>query len=147
MNILILILNRVYHFLTIVNNQSPLLGTVGIVMLLIYSTLNNILLLIYSFKPNPFVSENYIDFIEMVLIFILLFFYCKKNKEKIINHSKFSNLKNSLFVIILYLFTIVSFVFLAKINREKIFNVQEKKDIQGAKKKSLEGRVRQWFGE
>jgi hypothetical protein len=56
-------------------------------------------------------------------------------------------LKNSLFVIILYLFTIVSFVFLAKINREKIFNVQEKKDIQGAKKKSLEGRVRQWFGE
>lgn len=145
MNILIVILNRVYLFLTKVKNQSPLFGASGILMLLIYATLNNLLLFVYAFKSYPLKIEYYIDFIEMGLIFIGIYYYAYKNKEKVINHSLFSGLRNNLFVILLYVFTVVSFVFLANINRAKIFSQVHKEQSNKPRKESLEGKIRKWF--
>ena len=145
MNILIVILNRVYLFLTKVKNQSPLFGACGILMLLIYATLNNLILFFYAFKSYPLKIKNYIDFIEMGLIFIAIYYYAYKNKQKVINHSLFSGVRNNLFVILLYIFTVVSFIFLANINRQKIFEQTKKEQSIKPRKESLEGKIRKWF--
>jgi hypothetical protein len=145
MNFLIVILNRVYLFLTIAKNQSPLFGASGILMLLIYATLNNLLLFFYAFKSYPLRIESYIDFIEMGLIFIGIYYYAYKNKQKVINHSLYSGLRNNLIVILLYIFTVMSFILLANINRQKISEQTKKEQSNKPRKESLEGKIRKWF--
>ena len=145
MNILIVILNRVYLLLTKVKNQSPLLGASILVSLLVGTLISNIFLLIYAFKSSPLCNDNWIDYIVFALIFILVYYYAYKNRQKVINHSLFSGLRNNLFVILLYVFTLVSFIFLANINRAKIFSQVHNEQSNKPRKESLEGKIRKWF--
>lgn len=142
MNILTVILNRVYCFLTKVKNQSPFLGSVILVALLINSLLNNIVLTVYVFKDKPLKDNGLIYFSVLVLILIIVYFYAIKRKNQIVEvkpSPKFNFLVASIF-----LFTLISFIWIANINRAMLS--KEKPDtIVKPQKESLEGKIRNLF--
>jgi hypothetical protein len=145
MNFLIIILNRVYLLLTKVKNQSPLLGASILVSLFVGILIENVFLFIYAFKPVALSTSNWIDYILMLIIFLLIYFYARKKKQQVVNHSLVQGIKYNLFVAFVYISTIVSFVFLANINADKILNQNRKEHSTKPKKESLEGRIRKWF--
>lgn len=145
MRYIILILNRVYWFLTLVKNPSPFLGAVILVTLLIGVSIRNLLLVFYSFKSEPMITNIGIDFLILVVVFIFMYWFSMKNKELIkaarVNYSKFQNW----FVCFLFLFTIVSFILLANLNRKKIFDQIDSSYSNDPQIESLEGEIRNWF--
>jgi len=143
MNILIVVLNRVYLLLTKVKNQSPLFGAVTLVTILIsFTTLN--LIGFYSIKIAP-ITINIPQFLCFnLLVFIPLFFYAKRNKGLITEGIVSSPKRTNLIVALVYLFTIVSTIYLANINRDKI-SKQTKQESVEPHKESLEGKIRKWF--
>lgn len=145
MNPLIVILNRVYLFLTKVKNQPPLFGAVCISTLLLYATLNNLVLLVFAFKTSSLIISGYVDFIEIAIIFSLVYYYAVKKKKQIVDPNLFSGIRNNLFVVFVIIFTVVSFVFLANFNRNKIFIQKRKEQSDHPRKQSLESRIKKWF--
>lgn len=145
MRYIILILNRVYWFLTLVKNPSPFLGAIILVTLLIGVSIRNLLLVFYFFESEPMITNIGIDFLILVVIFFFIYWFSIKNKEHIeadrVNYSKFQNW----FVCFLFLFTLVSFVFLANLNREKIFRENSGKISKKPQKESLEVTIRKMF--
>lgn len=145
MNILIVILNRVYLFLTKVKNQSPLFGAVTLVTILISFSLLNTIGFYYTSKIEPIII-NIPAFIGLsILIFIPLFFYSKRNEYLITERVVTSHKTKNLLVIILYLFTFVSTIYLANINRTKIIEQTKQEQSIEPRKESLEGKIRKWF--
>ena len=145
MNFLIIILNRVYLLLTKVKNQSPLFGAACLVTILISFSLLNIIGLYYVFKITPVMIGTPLFIGLNVLIFIPTFYYAKKHETKITNKEiPSAGIKNAI-VIFLYLFTVISTVYLADINRNKISIKNKKEKIKAPRKESLEGRIRKWF--
>ncbi|MBN8786844.1 MAG: hypothetical protein J0I84_07130 [Terrimonas sp.] len=146
MNFLIVILNRVYFFLTKVKNQSPLFGAVTLVTVLISFSILNIIGLYYAFKIKSVIIVNIPLFLVLnLLIFIPLYFYANKKKalitERIVPYFKTKNL----IVVILFLFTVVSTIYLASINRDKISEQTKKEQYEKPRKESLEGKIRKLF--
>lgn len=145
MNFLIIILNRIYFFLIKVKNQSPIFGAVTLVTVLISFSLLNIIGFYYAFKIEPFIINIPLFVLVSILIFIPLFFYTSKRKLMITEKSiTFPNTKN-IIVSMLFLFTLVSTIFLANINREKISQQSKKVKSIKPQKESLEGKIRKWF--
>lgn len=145
MNFLIIILNRVYVLLTKVKNQSPLFGAITLVTILIDFSLLNIVGFYSSFKIEP-ITVNIPVFIALsILTFVPLFFYSKKNESLITEKIIPSHKTNNLLVIILYLFTFVSTIYLANINRTKILGQAKKEQSIKPRKESLEGKIKKWF--
>ena len=145
MNILLIILNRIYLVLSKTKNQSPLLGSSILVSILIGISCNNIFLFIFSFKSEPLKFNNWLYYILTIFIFLIINNYSKNNEQIIINKSMFSKSRNNLLVILLFIFTMVSFILLGNINREKISKLKKHSEIQGIKKPSLEGKIRKWL--
>ena len=145
MNFLIIILNRVYLLLTKVKNQSPLVGAALLVTLLVNLNLLNLLEFYFAFKPEPVIVNTYLFLLLGLLIFIPLFHYAKKHETKITNNEIASAGVKNVIVIFIYLFTVVSTVNLADINRNKISIKNKKERIKAPRKESLEGEIRKWF--
>lgn len=145
MNFLVIMLNRVYLLLTKVKNQSPLLGASILVSLFVGLLIENIFLSIYAFRPVPLRISNWIDYMMMIVIFLLIYFYASKKRQQVVNHSLVLGVKYNLLVTIVYISTVVLFVFLADINADKILNQSIKEHSTKAKKESLEGRIRKRF--
>lgn len=145
MNLLTLIFNRIYFFLNKVKNQSPFIGTLILVTLLVCINIGNIELFVYAFKSEPLVLNYSIEFLIMIVVIVLLFFYAKNKKHLIIQMDiKSSTIKNFI-VAFLFLFTLISFICLANINRIKIFKEQPHSFQNKDKRESIEGKIRKWF--
>ncbi|MFT4017882.1 MAG: hypothetical protein QM668_13035 [Agriterribacter sp.] len=146
MNFLIVILNRVYFFLTKVKNQSPLFGAVTLVTVLISFSILNIIGLYYAFKIKSVIIVNIPLFLVLnLLIFIPLYFYANKNKALITERTVPYFKTKNLIVVILFLFTVVSTIYLASINRDKISEQTKKEQYEKPRKESLEGKIRKLF--
>lgn len=145
MNFFIVILNRVYFFLTKIKNQSPLFGASVIVALLIFFNIGNILLFKYSFSEGYHKINMGIGLFVLLIVFIGVFLFAKSRKMDIINGNLEVSTFKKFLIIAIFLFTIISFVFLANINRQKIFKEQENTQSNEPKKESLEGKIRKWF--
>lgn len=145
MNFFIIILNRVYLLLVKVKNQSPLLGSVILVTILISFNLINIFSLYYAFKEKPLIVGTPFFLFFNILIFIPLLFYANRCKLLIIDRKISSPNKKSMLVLLLYLFTILSFIYLANVNRRIISNQYKIIPPTGQEKESLERRIRRWF--
>ena len=145
MQYILLILNRVYWFLTSVNNSSPFLGAVILVTLLIGIFIRNLLLFFYYFKPEPMITNKVIDFLILGVIFIFIYFFSKKNRD-IIKTAQVNSLKlQNWIVAILFISTVSAFILLANVNREKIFNNKNLGVINKSQKESLENKIKNWF--
>ena len=93
-------------------------------------TSDNILLLYYSFKKIPLQNENWIYYTVVLLIFMIIYYFANKNKNEVVNSKKYNNSKNNIIVVLIFLISFISFVFLANINREKIFKIKKENYIQ-----------------
>lgn len=145
MKILIILLNRTYQFLTKVKNQSPLLGASFLVAIVLWLFVNNIFLFIYAFKSVPLSDDNWIMYTLLIFIILLVYTYARIKKLQIADATLFSGMRNNLFVGIIYVFIVSIFIFLANINRDKIFKLDKKTYSSEPRKKSLEGQIRKWF--
>lgn len=145
MNYIILILNRVYWFLKLVKNPSPFLGAIILVTLLIGLSIRNLLLVFFFFKSEPMITNIGVDFLILVGVFILMYLFSMKKRELIeaarVNSSKLQNW----FVCFLFLLTIVSFILLANLNRDKIFKESSGKISNKPQTESLEAEIRKMF--
>lgn len=145
MNFLIVILNRVYLFLTKVKNQSPFFGAVTLVTILIDFSLLNIVGFYFSFKSEPITVNIPVFICLSIFTFVFLFLYSKRHESLITLRVIPSHKTKNLLVIILYLFTFVSTIYLANINRAKILKQTKKEQLVKPQKESLEGKIRKWF--
>lgn len=144
MNILIIILNRVYYFLTKVKNPYPFFGALILVALLINSLLNNLVTFIYLLNDKPNKINEIAYFSILLVIFLLVYFYASKRKIQIVETRINSAHKLNLLVAGIFLFTLFSFIWFANVNREKLS--KEKPDaIVKPQKESLEGKIRKLF--
>ncbi len=147
MNFFIVILNRVYFILTKIKNQSPLFGASVIVSLLVFFNIGNIILFKYSFSESYHKINIGIGLFVLLIIFTIVFLFAKSKKQDIINDDIEISTFKKVVIIVIFLFTAILFIFLANINRQKIF--KERKEVQSnePKKESLEGKIRKWFEE
>lgn len=145
MNFLIVILNRVYFYLTKVKNRSPLLGAVVLVTILISFSILNVIGFYHLFEFEPLLVNIPLFLIANLLIFISLYFYAHKSKvliaERVIPSFKTKNL----LVAILFLLTLISTIYLASVNRDKISKQTKNDQSEKPRKQSLEGKIRNWF--
>jgi len=142
MNILIIILNRIYCFLKKVKNQSPFFGTIGLVSLLLNSLVFNIVTFIYILIDKPLKINGIIYFLIWGAFFFTVYLYATKRKAQIIEVKTSTRL--NILVAGIFLFTLISFIWCANINREKLS--KEKSEILvKPKKESLEGKIRKLF--
>lgn len=142
---MVLILNRVYWFLTSVKNPSPFLGAVILVTLLIGVSLRNLLLTFYAFKPEPMITNNGRDFLILGIVFILMYWFSTKKRDQIEAARVEATKLQSWVVAVLFISTLVAFILLANVNREKIFNQVDSNSLNKPQKESLEGKIRKWF--
>lgn len=141
MNYLTLIFNRVYFFLTKIGNQSPFIGTVILVSLLVIVFVNNIKLSFYALGKSYVLLDEKIEYFIMAVIFVLLYFYAKNRRQQIINNIKTEKIKDVI-IISLFIVSATIYIFLANINRQKIFKEREKIQSDNfPKKESIEGKV------
>jgi hypothetical protein len=145
MRYMVLILNRVYWLLTSVKNPSPFLGAVILVTLLVGVSLRNLILVFYAFKPEPMITNNGRDFLILGIVFILMYWFSTKKRDLIeavrVESTKFQNWV----IALLFFFTLVAFILLANVNREKILNQVDSNSLKKPQKESLEGKIRKWF--
>lgn len=142
MNILTIILNRVYCFLTKVKNQSPFFGTVGLVSLLLNSLVFNLVTFIYILNDKSLKINEIVYFFVWGVFSFIVYFYATKRKAEIIEVKPSTKL--NFLVGGIFLFTLISFIWCANINREQLS--KEKSDnFEKPKKESLEGKIRKLF--
>ncbi|MBE5318636.1 hypothetical protein IM793_05685 [Pedobacter sp. MR2016-19] len=121
MKIVVLILNRVYSFLEKVGNQSPLLGAVILVTILISSIILSISLCVFAFKDKALHIRSGTYFLIIFGVFILLYLFANRYKEKITSYNIGVQRINNIYVLIIYVVALGTFIFLSNINRQKIF--------------------------
>ncbi len=122
MNLIIIILNRVYCALKIVNNQSPLFGSVILVTLLIGVNITNVIDLIYAFKTEPSIIGLYGPLLFIIPVFIILYKFANRQMEKITNVKLHTETWKNIVVGLLFLLTLILFIILSNINRAKILH-------------------------
>lgn len=144
MNILTILLNRVYFLLLKAKNQSPFFGAVLIVSLLLNTLLDNIISVIYLLDDKTNKTDRIIYYSIWVIITVIVYIYATKRKAQIIKLK--SSTKLTLLVVGIFLFTLISFIWCANINREKLDKERSAIEVK-SHKKSLEGRIRKWFDE
>ena len=144
MNILTIILNRVYYFLTKVKNPYPFFGALILVVLLINSLLNNLVTFIYLLNGKPNKINEIYYFSILILIFILIYFYAAKRKIQIMETKINFSHKLNFLVAGIFLFTLFSFIWCANVNREKL-SKEKPEIIAKPKKESFEGKIRKLF--
>ena len=142
MNILTIILNRVYYFLTKVKNQSPFLGTIILVALLLNALSYAITIFIdlMSDKSNK-INELLYCFIWGTIT-VLVYLYARKRKAQIIELKLPTKL--NFLVAGIFLITLISFIWCANINREKL-SKENSNILEKPKKESVEGKIRKLF--
>ncbi|WP_209332999.1 hypothetical protein [Lunatimonas salinarum] len=145
MRYMVLILNMVYWFLTSVKNPSPFLGAVILVTLLIGVSLRNLLLTFYAFKPEPMITNNGRDFLILGVVFILMYWFSTKKRDQIEAARVEATKLQSWVIALLFISTLVAFILLANVNREKIFNQVDSNSLNKLQKESLEAKIRKWF--
>ncbi|WP_156131533.1 hypothetical protein [Pedobacter kyungheensis] len=120
MNVLILVFNRVYFVLQKVGNQSPFIGAVILVTLLISSIVFSIWLSVFAFKVEALHLLGSRYFSIIFIIFIILYLFANKHKEKITNDSIEVSPIKGIYVLSLFILALLAFIFLSNINREKM---------------------------
>jgi hypothetical protein len=138
MNILTIILNRVYHFLIKTKNQSPFLGTIILVALLL-NTLTYFLIMSIGIVNN---KGGILYYSIWGIITLLVYLYARKKKYQI-KEVKLST-KKSILVAGIFLFTLISFIWCASINRAKL-SKQNSNILEKIQKESLERKIRKLF--
>ncbi len=146
MNYLVLLLNRVHFFFTIVNNQSPLLGASILVSLVLLFNVGNVILLIYSTSKNYSTISIKIGIPVLLFIFFLVYTLACRKKKQVTAIVKKNNFIDS-FVVLLFIATAVLFVYLANINRAKINQTSADNQLKELRKQSLEEKINKWFQE
>jgi hypothetical protein len=142
MNLLTIILNLVYYFLTKVKNPYPFFGTLILVALMLNTLLINSIAVVYILGGKSNKINELVYFALLALFLTLLYFYAIKRKTQIIEVKPSTKL--NFLVAGIFLFTLISFIWCANINREKLS--KEKSDILvKLKKESLEGKIRKLF--
>lgn len=145
MNYFTIIFNRVYFLLTKVKNQSPFLGTILLVGIMIGVLIGNVRLFIQSFNERPLIMNNNHEYLFMALIIGLCFLYAKDRRAEImkvkISYATFKGILTGC----LFIFTVVTYILLANINREKIAKQRREMKLSRPNKESLEGRIRKWL--
>jgi hypothetical protein len=142
MNILTIILNRVYYFLIKVKNRDPFLGTLILVALMLNTLLVNFIAVVYIFREESNKINELLYFVVLALIFTLLYFYAIKRKAQIIEVKPSTRL--NFLVAGIFLFTLISFIWCANINREKLSKTKTEIIVKPSKE-SLEGKIRKLF--
>ena len=142
MNILTVILNRVYFFLVKVKNQSPFFGAIVLVSLLLNILLNNLITVIHLLNDKPNKIDGIVYCLIWGIITGLVYFYARKRKTQIEEVKPSTRL--NLLVVGVFLFTLISFIWCANINREKLSKENLKTSVK-PQKESLEGKIRKWF--
>ena len=145
MRYIVLVFNRVYWFLTKVRNQSPFLGAVILVTLLIGASFLNLLLAFYAFRPEPMIINNGAGFLILGILFILTYWFSTKKRDLIEAPRVESSKLQNWIVALLFISTAIAHSLLANINREKIFNHMDSSSFNKPQKESLEGKIRKWF--
>jgi hypothetical protein len=144
MNVLVLVFNRMYFILQKVGNQSPFLGAVILVTILISSVILSIWLGVFAFRDEALHIQSGTYFLIIVVVFTLLYLFANKYKEKIICYNiDVPRLKN-IYVLSLFIVALGTFIFLSNINRAKIFK-ERSTLINRNKKESLESEIRKWL--
>ena len=142
MNILTIILNRVYYFLSKVKNQSPFLGSIILVALLLNALAYTIIIFIDLINDKSNKIDEILYYSIWGLITVLVYLYARKRKAQIIEVKPSTKL--NLLVAGIFLFTLISFIWCTNINREKLS--KEKPNISvKPQKESLEGKIRGLF--
>lgn len=140
-------INRMYHALIKVNNQSPFIGSIVILSLLISCNVLNILLVLQSNKESHIIIGKVSSIVFIIILFVILYVTKIKSKDKIID-MKFKDVKKINFLVFLsILITLIIFIKLSNINREKMFKGLNQDNNTNPKNESLEGKVRKWFDE
>lgn len=142
MNILTIILNRVYCFLIRVKNPYPFFGALILVALLLNTLLVNLIAVFYILNDKPNKINELLYFAVLAMIFMIVYFYAIKRKNQIVEVKPSPKL--NFLVASIFLFTLISFIWCANTNRAKLS--KEKPDIiVKPQKESLEGKIRKLF--
>jgi hypothetical protein len=142
MNILTIMLNRVHLLLTKVNNQSPFLGAILLVALLINLLFDNLITIIYHINDKPNKINGVLYYLVWGIITLLVYLYARKRKTQIVDIKL--SVRYNFVVASIFLFTIIIVIYFGNINREKL-SKEKPKIVLKHKKKSLEGRIRKLF--
>lgn len=142
MNIFTIILNRTYRFLTKVKNQSPFLGAIIIVGLLLNTLVDILITLVYLLMSKSNNNEILYYFIWAVITF-LVYLYARKRKTQIteVNLSA----KSNFLVAGVFLFALISVIWCGGINRERLSKEKTNTAITKPRKESLERKIRRLF--
>jgi hypothetical protein len=144
MRVLIITLSRVYFLLLKVKNQSPFLGAIIIVTILLNSLLFEIITCYFLLKKHYLIINEIFYFLTLTLVFLLVYYFANKNKKQIIATNQYSSKKNNLLVAGLFIFTLVSFIWSSNINRARIKNTSSETEKK-IHKESLEREIRDLF--
>lgn len=142
MNILIIIINRVYFFLVKVKNQTPFFGAIVLVSLLLNILLNNLITVIHLLSDKPNKIDGIVYYSIWGVITVLVYFYARKRKAQIEEVKPSTSL--NLLVVGIFLFALLSFIWCANINRKKLSEKDLKIGVK-SQNESLEGKIRKWF--
>ncbi len=145
MNSFIFFINRIYYVLVKrTKNESPFFGAIILAAIFIVLNLNSLILLVFSFTTQAYKINYFLYFASMIIIFLGTHQYANQRREQVTDLTTIYPLRKNLLVITVCMITIVTYIVLSTINREKIFSLAKDKP-QLERKKSLEGRIRGWF--
>lgn len=116
-----------------------------LVGIMIAVLIGNVRLFIQSFNASPLITDNDHEYLFVAVIVGLCFLYAKGRRVEITRVSIGSATVKSIVTGCLFIFTIVSYIMLANINREKIAKERGIIKSINPKKQSLEGRIRSLF--
>lgn len=138
-------INRMYYALKKVNNQSPFIGSIVILSLLISCNVLNILLVLQSNRESHIIIGKISSIFFIIVLYFIIYGTKIKSKAKIIN-MKFKDVKKiNFFVFLSILITLIMFIKLSNVNRQKIFKGLNQENNTNPKSESLEGTERKWF--
>jgi hypothetical protein len=144
MNILTVILNRVYLLLVKVKNQSPFFGAIVLVGLLFNVIFDNLITITQLIGDKPNKTNGLLYYSTWIIITILVYLFARKRKTQIVEvklSTKFNFIVSGIFLL-----TLILVIWCGNLNREKLSKEQTEFGVK-PQKKSLEGRIRKWFDE
>jgi len=144
MNILTVILNRVYLLLVKVKNQSPFFGAIVLVGLLLNVIFDNLITITQLIGDKPNKTNGLLYYSTWIIITILVYLFARKRKTQIVEvklSTKFNFIVSGIFLL-----TLISVIWCGNLNREKLSKEQPEFGVK-PQKKSVEGRIRKWFDE
>ena len=104
MNILTVILNRVYLLLVKVKNQSPFFGAIVLVGLLLNVIFDNLITITQLIGDKPNKTNGLLYYSTWIIITILVYLFAKKRKTQIVEvklSTKFNFIVSGIFLLTL----------------------------------------------